>query len=80
MTSGRRLPNRLPRSRPGRCVETISQGYPQTTGFSSEISGWVRAYQRVRPIALTCVEAYLGRRWEKLVEHHVDNDTSDRHV
>ena len=38
MTGSLRLPSRLQCSQPGDCVETISQGYPQTAGFSSEIS------------------------------------------
>jgi hypothetical protein len=38
MTGSPRLPTRLQCSRPEECVETISQGYAQTTGFSSEIS------------------------------------------
>ena len=45
MAGSRRLPNRLQRSQPRRCVETISQGYPQTAGFSSEISSRLQSFR-----------------------------------
>ena len=61
MAGSRRLPNRLQRSQPMRCVETISQGYPQTAGFSSEISSRLQSFRH----RWKCLVKRIFPLWEK---------------
>src|SRR5262245_16799608 len=79
MTSRLRLPTHLSYSRPRRCPETISQGYPQTVGFSSEISSWCEAVS-ARATDSAGRRRCLTRRREKLVEHDIDNHARHRNV
>jgi hypothetical protein len=70
MTSSLRLPNRLPRSRPGRCVKTISQGYPQAAGFSSEIS----SRQQSLSHGWKCPPKCVFSLWEETARWHQARD------
>jgi hypothetical protein len=61
MTGNPRLPTRLQCSRPEECVETISQGYAQTTGFSSEISSRQQSFSH----GWKCPPKRVFFLWEK---------------
>jgi hypothetical protein len=61
MAGSRRLPTRLQRSQPRGCVETISQGYPQTAGFSSEISSRLQSFRH----RWKCLVKGIFPLWEK---------------